>query len=105
MDLGEKKKEPPCRGHPSLMGFLKFQEEDEKRCAALREYVANNRGDFCKTCGLNTKFTDRLFASNEYEALVVSERDCTICGRKDGTICDVFAHRRYHRENCLKKDE
>jgi hypothetical protein len=100
MELGEK--EPPCRGHPSLEGFKEFQKIDKERCKVLREYVINNQGDFCETCGINMRFTDHLFASYEYEALVMSKGDCKICGSKKGKICDVYKHQRYHRENCLK---
>jgi hypothetical protein len=105
LSKGEKRKEPQCRDHPSFKGFVKFQKKDEEQIAFLREYIKDNRGDFCDTCGLNMKFTDQFFASHQYEALVISKRDCTICGRKDGKICDVFRHQRYHRKNCLKKDE
>ena len=100
MDLG--KKEPLCRGHPSLEGFKEFQKIDKERCKVLRDYVANNRSDFCDTCGINIKFKDHLYASYQCEALIISKCDCKICGSKVGKICDVYKRQRYHRENCSK---
>ena len=53
IELGQKelaKKEPPCRGHPSLAGFEEFKKIDKERCMILHDYVVNNREDFCKTC-------------------------------------------------------
>ena len=66
LSKGEKKKEPPCRGHPSFKGFLKFQKEDEERIAFLHKYVKDNRGDFCDTCRLNMKFTYQFFANTKH---------------------------------------
>ena len=98
-NFGEKS-EPPC--HPSLEGFEEFQKIDKERSKILREYVMNNRGDFCESCGLNTRFAEHLLASYQYEALVVSKGDCEICGSKQGETCDVYEHQRYHRDNCSK---
>jgi hypothetical protein len=68
-NFGEKS-EPQCRGHPSLEGFEEFEKTDKEQRKLMREYVMNNRGDFCESCGLNTRFTEHLLASYQYEALV-----------------------------------
>jgi hypothetical protein len=96
------RKEPPCRGHPSLERFEEFQKLDEERRVFLRKYVAENPNDFCVKCGLNVKFTDFLFATYEYEALVFCKPNCDICGSREGRICDAYQHQDYHEENCLK---
>ena len=92
-----KKENTPC--HPSLDEALKFTKEHH---VAMCEYVKNNPKHFCKTCGLNLKYTHYLVASYQYEALVLSEDDCKICESPKGKICDVDKHQEYHREICLK---
>jgi hypothetical protein len=79
-----------------------YKQLDQQRRKVLRDYVTNNRENFCKKCGLNVKFKNYLFASDEYQALVVSPIDgCDICGAKKNKICDVYTHQRYHHRNCL----
>jgi hypothetical protein len=57
-NFGEKS-EPPCRDHPSLdKAYLKF---DKEQNAAMCNYVATNPKHFCKTCGLNLKYTQYLY--------------------------------------------
>jgi hypothetical protein len=97
-----KKSEPPCRGHPNSERFEEFLKLDEERRVFLRKYVAENPTHFCVKCGLNVKFTDLLFATYEYEALVLCKPNCDICGSKEGRICDAYQHKDYHEENCLK---
>jgi hypothetical protein len=95
-------RQPPCVGHPNFERFEEFLKLDEERRVFLRKYVAENPTHFCVKCGLNVKFADLLFAAYEYEALVLSQPNCHICGSKDGRICDAYQHRDYQEKNCLK---
>lgn len=80
--------------------YAKF---DQQRRKELRDYVTNNRENFCKTCGLNTKFKNYLLSTDEYQALVVCAlASCDICGAKEDKICDIYTHQRYHRRNCTQ---
>ena len=116
----EKRKQAPCRdpphvkrpslGEKSYVAAIElalnqpdaYKKFDQQRRKVLRDYVTNNQENFCKTCGLNIKFKNYLFSSDEYQALVVSALDsCNICGAKKDKICDVYTHQRYHRRNCL----
>jgi hypothetical protein len=108
-NLGEKsyavaaelgKKEPPCRGHLRLDEA--YYEFVKKQHIEMCEYVKSNPDHFCKTCGLNTKYTQYLKASYQYEALILSEDNCKICESPKGKICDSDKHEEYHRETCLK---
>ena len=77
-----------------------FASWDQKKRQEVRDYVINNRDNFCKTCGLN--FCNSLSA--KYQAIVISPLDsCNICGATKDRVCNVFTHKRYHYSNCLTK--
>jgi hypothetical protein len=95
-------KQPPCRGHPNFEKFGEYLKLDEERRVFLRKYVAENPTHFCVKCGLNTMFTNYLFATYEYEALVLPRPNCHVCGSKEGRICDAYQHKEYHKEHCVK---
>jgi hypothetical protein len=92
------KKEPPCRGHPRLdEAYQKFVQDSHNE---MLKYAEKNPDHFCKTCGLNLKYTKYLKASYQYEALILAPDDCKICGSTKGVNCDAGKHEEYHRENC-----
>jgi hypothetical protein len=96
LNLSEKSYLDLALNHPDA--YKKFDEESRKK---LRDYVINNRADFCKICGLNLKFAEYLVSSDEYQAIVISPLDgCTICGAKGDKLCEIDIHQRYHRTKC-----
>jgi hypothetical protein len=114
-----KRKQAPCRDPPHVkrpsrdLGEISYLDMvlnhpkayaawDQEKRKELRDCVINNRANFCKICGLNLKFCDHLSAA--YQAIVISPLDgCNICASTKDKICDVYAHKCYHRNNCLTK--
>jgi hypothetical protein len=94
-------KSPPCRGHPPHLGedYWKFVQDSHD---SMIKYVKENYDHFCETCGLNIMYTRYLKAAYQYEALILSEDDCKICGSTKEENCSADKHEEYHRENCLK---
>ena len=119
MGENNKRKQAPCCDPPHVqrlcrdLGELSYLDValnyteafavwDQEKRKKVRDYVINNRDNFCKLCGLNLKFCDHLSA--EYQPIVISPLDgCNICGSTKDRVCDVFTHRRYHYSNCLTK--
>ena len=94
VELGRK-----CQNHSSfIFNHPTFDERERKK---LRDYVTNNREKFCKACGLNLKYKDYIFASYEYEAIVISDADCKICNSQKGRVCDISQHHKYHCKYCV----
>ena len=112
-----KRKQAPCRDPPhvkrpsrdlsersyldvALNHTKAFAAWDQKKRNEVRDYVMNNRANFCKTCGLNVRYK----LSDKYQAIVISPFDsCNICGSTKDRVCNVFEHKRYHYINCLTK--
>ena len=96
----------PARYPISEDDFVEFFELETRRLSRYIEkahkYRVENPEDFCIKCRLNVKYTDLLFATYEYETLVIPKPNCDICGNKEGKVCDALQHRDYHEENCLK---
>ena len=96
---------PSARYPVSEAEFVEFFKlENQRHCRYLEqanEYRVKNPDDYCGTCRLNFKYTQQLLAIFAYEAIVLTKHNCDICGSKEGN-CDVFKHRDYHEENCLK---
>ena len=79
-----------------------FAAWDQEKRNEARDYVLNNRDNFCKLCGLNVRYCDNLSA--EYQPIVIAPLSgCNICGSKKDMVCNVFDHKRYHYINCLTK--
>ena len=127
-----KRKQPPCRDPPHVkiparnlgekiyvaaveLGRKELSCQDPsldnayhkfvtKQHVEMCEYAKSNLDHFCKTCGLNLKYTQHLASSYQYEALILSDEDCKICKSPKGKICDADKHWEYHREICVKQN-
>ena len=79
-----------------------FAAWDQEKRNEVRDYILNNRDNFCKLCGLNVRYCDNLSA--EYQPIVIAPLyGCNICGATKDRVCNVFDHKRYHYNNCLTK--
>ena len=82
--------------------FFKLENQRHRRYIDYaRRYRVENPDDFCAKCRLNVKYTQILLATYAYEALVITQHNCDICGSKEGN-CDSLKHRDYHEKICLK---